>query len=118
MDSSTTAATPSASATTAPTTVSASEMQKLRALIRQHRFAEALETGNALLRQAPEQRDALLSVAVAQRYLGRPDEALGTLATLERHHPRSSRLYEEQGRCFVDRREAPQAAAAFLRAVN
>jgi predicted Zn-dependent protease len=93
-------------------------MKNLRALIRQHRFAEALEAGEALLKQAPDQRDALLSVAVAQRYLGRPDEALGTLAILERHHPRFSRIYEERGRCFVDRREAPQAVAAFLHAVN
>jgi tetratricopeptide (TPR) repeat protein len=113
MDSSETAAT-----TGAPATIGASEIQALRALIRQHRFVEALEAGEAVLRQVPHQRDALLSVAVAQRYLGRTDEALGTLATLERHHPRFSRLYEEQGRCFVDRREAPQAAAAFLRAVN
>ena len=113
MDSKTTAATSSASATTI-----APEIQRLRALVRQHRFVEALEAGEALLKQVPDQRDALLSLAVAQRYLGRPDEALGTLATLERHHPRFSRLYEEQGRCFVDRREAPQAAAAFLRAVN
>jgi tetratricopeptide (TPR) repeat protein len=119
MDSSTTAATSSASPTPdASPAISASEIQRLRALIRQHRFAEALQAGEALLEQVPDQRDALLSVAVAQRYLGRPDEALGTLATLELHHPRFSRLYEEQGRCFVDRREAPQAAAAFLRAVN
>jgi tetratricopeptide (TPR) repeat protein len=113
MDSSTTAAT-----TSAPETRNASEIQSLRALIRQHRFVEALAAGQALLARIPDQRDALLSVAVAQRYLGRPDEALGTLAILERHHPRFSRLYEEQGRCFVDRREASQAAAAFLRAVN
>ena len=107
MDSSTTAATPTASASpSAPATEA--EVLKLRALIRQHRFAEALELGKALLRQVPDQRDALLSVAVAQRFLGHPDEALDTLATLERHHPRFSRLYEEQGRCFVDRREAPQ----------
>ncbi len=106
------------SKTAAPATLGASEIQRLRALIRQHRFVEALEAAEALLRQVPDQRDALLSVAVAQRYLGRPDEALGTLATLERYHPRFSRLYEEQGRCFVDRREAPQAIAALQRAVN
>jgi len=124
MDSSTTAATPGAPAvpdavaTPAPAAIDPAEILRLRAFIRQHRFVEALETGQALLERVPDQRDALLSVAVAQRYLGRPDEALGTLATLERHHPRFSRLYEEQGRCFVDRREAPQAAAAFLHAVN
>jgi len=105
------------SITTAETAIP-SETQRLRALIRQHKFAEALEVGRALLEQVPDQRDTLLCVAVAERYLGRPDDALGTLARLEQHHPRFSRLYEEQGRCFVDRREAPQAMAAFLRAVN
>jgi tetratricopeptide (TPR) repeat protein len=107
MDSSTTAETPTVS-----------ETQRLRALIRQHKFAETLEAGEALLEQVPDQRDALLCVAVAQRYLGRPDDALGTLARLEQHHPRFSRLYEERGRCFVDRREAAEATAAFLHAVN
>jgi tetratricopeptide (TPR) repeat protein len=105
------------SSTTAETTT-ASETQRLRALIRQSRFIEALEVGEALLEQVPDHRDALLCVAVAQRHTGRPDDALGTLARLEQHHPRFSRLYEERGRCFVERREAPQAAAAFLRAVN
>ena len=105
------------SRTTAETTT-ASETQRLRALIRQHKFTEALELGAALLEQVPDQRDALLCVAVAERYLRRPDDALRTLARLEQHHPRFSRLYEEQGRCFVDRREAPEAVAAFVRAVN
>ncbi len=44
----------------------------------------------------------MLFVAIAQRYLGRIPEALATLETLERHHPRFSRLYEERGRCFVE----------------
>jgi len=105
------------SITKAETTI-ASETQRLRALIRQHKFTEALEVGRGLFERIPDQRDVLLCVAVAQRYLGRPDDALGTLARLEQHHPRFSRLYEERGRCFVDRREAPQAMAAFLRAVN
>jgi tetratricopeptide (TPR) repeat protein len=113
MDSSTTAATPSASET-----INASELQRLRALIRQHKFNEALEVGETVLEQAPDQRDALLCVAVAQRYLGRPEDALGTLARLEQHHPRFSRLFEERGRCFVDLKQAPEAIEAFLAAVN
>jgi tetratricopeptide (TPR) repeat protein len=113
MDPSTTAATPSASET-----INTLELQRLRALIRQHKFNEALEVGEAVLEQAPDQRDALLCVAVAQRYLGRPDDALGTLAKLEQHHPRFSRLYEERGRCFVDLKRAPEAIDAFLAAVN
>ena len=63
-------------------------------------------------------RDVLLLVAIAQRYLGRIPDALSTLAILERHHPRFSRLYEERGRCFVDLKQAPQAIEAFSRAVD
>jgi tetratricopeptide (TPR) repeat protein len=96
----------------------ASDIERLRAFIQQHRFAEALEAGAALLRQVPDHRDALLSVGLAQRHLGRPDEALATLATLERHHPRFSRLYEERGRCYVDLKQAAPAIEAFLQAVT
>jgi predicted Zn-dependent protease len=96
----------------------ASGTQRLRALIRQHKFAEALELGTALLEQTPDERDALLCVAVAQRYLGRPVDALNTLARMEQHYPRFSRLHEERGRCFVGMKQAPQAIEAFERAVS
>jgi tetratricopeptide (TPR) repeat protein len=105
------------SSTTAPAPA-APDMERLRAFIRQHQFAEALEAGETLLRQAPDDRDALLSVAIAQRRLGRPHEALATLATLEQHHPRFSRLYEERGRCRVDLQEAPAAIESFVAAVT
>jgi len=95
-----------------------SEVSRIGALIRQKKFPDALLAGEALLAQSPGQRDALLAVAIAQRYLGRLPEALQTLATLEQHHPRFSRLYEERGRCFVDMRKAPEAIEAFLTAVN
>ncbi len=100
------------SSTTAEITA-ASVSERLRALIRQHQFDEALEAGQALLEQTPDHRDALLCVAVAQRYLRRPEDALGTLAILEQHHPRFSRLHEERGRCFVDLKQAPQAIDGF-----
>ena len=57
-------------------------------------------------------------MAIAQRFLGRIPDALKTLETLERHHPRFSRLHEERGHCFVVMKQAPQAIEAFLRAVN
>jgi len=106
--------------TDAKTTASgiAPEAARIRALLGQQRFSETLAAGQALLADAPEHRDVLLFVAVAQRYLGRIAEGLATLETLERHHPRFSRLFEERGRCFVDKKQAPQAIEAFLRAVN
>ena len=102
---------------TAPSTIP-SEVLRIRTLLRERQFTEALAAGEALLAEAPHHRDGLLFVAVAQRYLGRIPEALDTLETLERHHPRFSRLYEERGRCFVELKQAPQATEAFLRAVN
>jgi tetratricopeptide (TPR) repeat protein len=101
-----------------PATPQASAMQRLRALIRQRDFAEALSAGQAMLAEAPDQRDALLCVAIAQRFLGRIPDALVTLARLEGLHPGFSRLYEERGHCFVAMKQAPQAIEAFLKAVN
>jgi len=96
----------------------ASEVARLRRLLRERKFPEALQFGRSVLGRAPEQRDALLLTAVAQRHLGQIPEAFATLAMLERHHPRFSRLHEERGRCFVELRQAPQAISAFLTAVN
>ena len=102
----------------APAAPSAAEGARFRALVREHKFAEVLAAGAGLQPQSPDHRDALLCVAVAQRHLRRIPDALRTLAALERHHPRFSRLYEERGRCFVELRQAPQAIEAFLMAVN
>ncbi len=98
--------------------VTATEIASLRALLRQKQFAEVLATGNALLARAPEQRDVLVFVAISQRNLGQVAEALQTLAVLEHHHPRFSRLFEERGHCFVALRQAPQAVQAFEQAVS
>jgi tetratricopeptide (TPR) repeat protein len=95
-----------------------SELAALRALVRQDKFADALAAGEALLAHAPDQREALLLTAVAQRFLGRIPDALDTLATLERHHPRFSRLHEERGHCFVFMRQAQPAIGAFSLAVG
>lgn len=95
-----------------------SEAARIRALLRQQKFSETLAAGEALLAEAGSHRDVLLFVAIAQRSLGRIPDALNTLDTLERHHPRFSRLHEERGHCFVFMKQAPQAIEAFLRAVN
>jgi tetratricopeptide (TPR) repeat protein len=91
---------------------------RLRELLRQHQFSEALTAAQAVLAESPGQRDALLATAIAQRFLGRIAQALETLATLEREHPRFSRLYEERGRCYVQQRQAAPAIEAFLKAVH
>jgi len=100
------------------TPMMASDATRIRSLLREQKFSEALAAGEALLGVAADQRDALLYVAIAQRYLGRIPDAMRTLATLEQHHSRFSRLHEERGLCFVVLKQAPEAIDAFLRAVN
>src|ERR1700677_3662773 len=101
-----------------PAPMLGSEAARIHSLVRQGKYAETLAAGEALLAESAGHRDVLLYVAVAQRYLGRPAEALNTLGTLERPHPRFSRRHEERGRCFVDMKQAPQAIEAFLQAVT
>jgi len=102
----------------APTAPIASELPRVRALLRQQRWPEALEATEALLAEVPEQREALLFRSIAQRFSGNVPAALDTLARLERHHPAFSRLYEERGNCFVFLKQAAQAIDAFRRAVS
>jgi tetratricopeptide (TPR) repeat protein len=94
------------------------EITRLHSLLRQRQFSEALAQGEALLASAPEERAVLLVVAAAQRHLGRLADALQRLRVLEQFHPRFSRLYDERGRCYVELKDAPQAIAAFERAVD
>jgi tetratricopeptide (TPR) repeat protein len=94
------------------------EAAAIASLLRQQRFEQALAAADTLLAAAPGHRDGLLFVAVAQRYLGHIDGALKTLSTLERHHPRFSRLHEERGHCYVFLKQAPRAIDAFITAVN
>jgi tetratricopeptide (TPR) repeat protein len=96
----------------------AAEVPRIRGLIRRREFTAALSAGEAVLGEIPDERDALLFVAIAQRYLGRVGDAQNTLATLARHHPRFSRLHEERGHCYVALKDAPQAIEAFLLAVH
>ncbi len=107
----------STDATTAALGV-ASEIPRMRALLRKQNFSEALAACETLLAQAPDHRDALLFMAISHRYLSRIPDALATLQTLERHHPGFSRLYEERGHCFVVLKQATPAIEAFLHAVN
>ena len=103
----------------APAPVSAIELgvRRMRALMEQRRFAQALELGGALRAQVPENRDVLYMVAACQRYLNRATDALATLAELEREHPRFARLFQERGHCHRARGERAAALEAYRRAV-
>jgi tetratricopeptide (TPR) repeat protein len=94
------------------------EVRRVRALIQASRPAEALEGARALLSQVPENRDVLYMLAVSQRFLGRPEDALASLARLEQLHPTYSRLFQERGHCHVALRNPAAALEAYLQAVN
>jgi tetratricopeptide (TPR) repeat protein len=94
------------------------ELDRIRALLRQQKFAEAEAGGLRFLEGFPDHRDARLWVAVAQRMQNRIPEALRTLELLERSHARFSRLHEERGLCFVVLRDGPRATESLLRAVH
>jgi tetratricopeptide (TPR) repeat protein len=93
-------------------------IEDLRALQRDGRHAEALQTAGDLLQRQPENRDLLLALAISQRHLQRIPEALETLAGLERLQPRFSRLHQERGLCYVGLKDAPRAIDSLLLAVN
>jgi tetratricopeptide (TPR) repeat protein len=95
-----------------------SEVARIRALVKERRFAEGVAAATALLCQVPENRDVLYLLALGQRQLTRTADALATLDHLERFHPGYSRLYQERGHCYVALKDAPQAIRAFLRAVT
>jgi tetratricopeptide (TPR) repeat protein len=94
------------------------ELESIRALVRERRFAEAVEAARAYEGRVPASREALYLMALAQRNLQRIDDALATLARLEREHPGYGRLYQELGHCHVARRDAPRAIAAYRRALE
>jgi tetratricopeptide (TPR) repeat protein len=106
---------------TAPHSAPSPVEQQLRRaweLFNQRHFAQALEAGEALALEVPENRDVLHLIALSQRYANKIPEALAALERLERHHPAFSRLYQERGHCHVVQKDAARAIDAFLRAVN
>jgi tetratricopeptide (TPR) repeat protein len=94
------------------------EVQRIRGLVQAQRFGEAVAAAGPLRTLFPENRDVLYLLAVAQRHGGRIADALNTLADMERHHPRASRLYQERGHCHVALKDAPRAIEAYEHAVE
>jgi tetratricopeptide (TPR) repeat protein len=94
------------------------EILRIRNLMEQRRYSEALAAAGALAEQVPENRDALYMTAVSHRYLNQIPAALAALDRLERFHPRFSRLHQERGHCYLAMRDATRAIEAYLQAVN
>jgi tetratricopeptide (TPR) repeat protein len=94
------------------------EVQRIRGLVQARSFGEAVAAAASLRTLYPENRDVLYLLAVAQRHGGQIAGALDSLADMERHHPRASRLYQERGHCHVALKDAPHAIEAYEHAVQ
>ncbi|HTA45741.1 MAG TPA: sulfotransferase [Bryobacteraceae bacterium] len=92
-------------------------VEDIRKLSRAGRHGDALAAAEALMAEAPRNREALYLIAANQRCLNRIPEALAALQRLEQEHPEFSLLYQERGHCFTRMRDASRAIEAFLRAV-
>src|SRR5882762_7571649 len=93
------------------------EVRRIRGLVENQQFAQALAAATALLAEVPENRDVFYLVAVSQRYLGRVADALATLTRFEGLHPDFGRLFQERGHCYRAVGETTAAIAAYQRAV-
>src|SRR5260370_18174381 len=94
------------------------EVRRIRELVNERRFAEALSAADALLVAVPENREVLYLRALAQRLHGDIPAALAAVAGVEQLYPRFSRLYQERGHCYVALKQASEAIHAFLRGVH
>src|SRR6266699_5318529 len=106
-----------AAAPNAPESHIEAEVRRIRGLVENQQFAQALAAATALLAEVPENRDVLYLVAVSQRYLGRIADALKTLARFEAVHPDYGRLYQEFGHCYRVVGEVDAAIQAYEQAV-
>lgn len=94
------------------------EIQRVWELTEQRRHADALTALAALAIQQPGDLDVLYLQALNLRLAQRIPEAFAVLETLERLHPRCSRLYQERGQCYVAMRDAKKAIEAFIQGVK
>jgi tetratricopeptide (TPR) repeat protein len=108
----------SVAADAAPAMSAEQAVAHLRWLQQNGRHGAALDMAEQRLADLPDNRDLLLIAATALRHLRRVPEALAMLDRLERLQPGFSRLHEERGLCHVQRKDAPAAIEALLRAVN
>src|SRR5262245_45845489 len=94
------------------------QLDDVRKLLERNQFAHALRAAESIVSATPQSRDALHLVAVCQRHLQSPREALATLATLEALSPNHGRLFQERGHCQQMLGDAAAAIAAYERAVT
>ena len=105
-------------AISAASSVAETILSEARRLQAEGRHAEALAAAERQLTEFPENRDFLLVAGSSLRHMRRIPEAMEVLDRLERLQPAFSRLHQERGLCFVQLKDAENAIASLLKAVN
>ena len=100
-----------------PETIDAA-LREARAHLQNARLAEAAVTCTDLLDIAPDNIDALYTLAVAQRMQRQFPTALATLDQLIAINPSYGRAWQERGHCLRDSGHSEKAIAAYQRAVT
>jgi tetratricopeptide (TPR) repeat protein len=87
-------------------------------LLQAGNLQEALEAAQTELIENPDDIDSLYCQAVAQRYLGRAEDALQTLETLKAVRPNYARAFQEEGHNRKQLGDPIRARNAYQRAVE
>lgn len=109
-----------AAAGAAPVAKPREQLGRARQLIETARFAAAASALREMLRSAQEPADeaeALYMLAVAERYDGRPADALATIERLLEQQPEHGRAHQERGHALLALQRPDEAADAYGRAV-
>lgn len=93
-------------------------LREARSHLQNARLHEATASCAQLLQTAPDNIDALYTLAVAQRMQRDIPSALGTLDRLIAINPGYGRAWQERGHCLRDSNRAEEAVAAYQRAVT
>ncbi len=93
------------------------QVAEAQALLQSGQLAEAISLSRRLLAEEPQNRDALYTIAVAQRIQKQYDAASETCRALIALDPASGRAYQELGHALRDMGDMPGALSAYQDAV-
>ena len=102
----------------APVSTVEADIFALRRLLAEGRHDEVLAQTAARLTSLPDNRDLLVLKAAGHRHLRQVDEAMAVLDRLEALQPHFSRLHQERGLAYVQRKDADKAIQSLLIAVH
>jgi tetratricopeptide (TPR) repeat protein len=93
-------------------------LNRARELLKAGQLEESLAASRTEAEADPVNPEPLYLEAVAERYLGRTQAALGTVARLLSLEPRYARAYQEAGHLYKETGDIGRAVASYRRAVE